>query len=160
MSDATATEEGNRSPSLGGRLEAVCDRVEAAWKEGGRPRIEDHLGDLPEPGRSALLRALLELELAYGDRAGDRPTPEEYARRFPEHAELIAAVFSEPTACRGDLSDQTITRKEGSDDGPDSTRARPAGDAASAGPRYQIRRPHARGGLGEVFKAHDRELGR
>ena len=89
MSDATPTEEGNRSPSLGGRVEAVCDRFEAAWKAGGRPRIEDYLGDLPEPGRSALLHALLELELAYRDRAGE-----------PTDAGRIRAAV--PGACRAD----------------------------------------------------------
>ncbi len=51
MSDATPTEEGNRSPSLGGRVEAVCDRFEAAWKAGRRPPIEDYLGEVPEAAR-------------------------------------------------------------------------------------------------------------
>ncbi len=37
MSDATPTEEGNRSPSLGGRVEEMCDRFEAACKAGRRP---------------------------------------------------------------------------------------------------------------------------
>ena len=150
MSGATPTEEGNRSPSLGGRVEAMCDRFEAAWKAGRRPPIEDYLGAGSESGQTVLFRELLVLELTYRDRVGDRPTPEEYSGRFPEHAELIAGVFS----------DQIITRREGSVESPDFTRTRPAGDAASAGPRYQIRESHARGGLGEVFKAHDRELRR
>jgi WD40 repeat protein/serine/threonine protein kinase len=46
-------------------LERVCDRFEDAWRAGQRPRFEDYLGDMPEPGRSALLRELLLLELAY-----------------------------------------------------------------------------------------------
>jgi eukaryotic-like serine/threonine-protein kinase len=150
MSGATPTEEGNRSPSLGGRVESVCDRFEAACKAGRRPPIEDYLGELPEAVRAVLLRALLELELAYRRQNGERPTPEEYSGRFPEHAEGIVAVFSE----------QMITRREGSVESPDSPPARPAGDADSAGPRYQIRRLHARGGLGEVFVAYDGELGR
>ena len=83
MSDATPTEEGNRSPSLGGRVEALCDRFEAAWKAGRRPRIEDDLGEVPEPVRAALLRALLELELAYRRQNGERPTPEEYQSPVP-----------------------------------------------------------------------------
>ncbi len=114
----------------------------------------------PKRARTALFRELLVLELTYRFRGGERPTPEEYLRRFPAHAELIAAVFSEPTVAGGDHSHQPFTRNEGSDDGPDSTPAGPARDAASAESRYQIRRPHARGGLGEVFVAYDRELGR
>jgi hypothetical protein len=69
MSDAVPTENANRLHSLGGRVEEMCDRVEAAWKTGQRPRIEDHLGDTPEPERSALLRELLVLDRVYRDRA-------------------------------------------------------------------------------------------
>ena len=93
MSDATPTEEGNRSPSLGGRVEAVCDRVEAAWKAGGRPRIEDYLGEVPAAERAVLLRALLELELAYRRQNGERPTPEEYQCRFPQHVAVIETIL-------------------------------------------------------------------
>ena len=93
MSDATSTEDGNRSPSLGGRVEEICDRFEAAWKAGRRPPIEDYLGEVPEPVRAVLLRALLELELAYRRQNGERPTPEEYRCRFPEHAAAIDTVF-------------------------------------------------------------------
>ena len=55
MSGATPTEGGDRSSSLGGRVEALCDRFEAAWKAGGRPTIEDYLGEAPEAG-AVLLR--------------------------------------------------------------------------------------------------------
>jgi WD40 repeat protein/serine/threonine protein kinase len=150
MSDATPTEDENRSPSLGGRVEAMCDRFEAAWRAGQRPAIEDYLGAVSESARTALFRELLVLELTYREQAGDCPTPDDYSGRFPEHAERIEAVFS----------NQIVTRREGSGASPDSTPTRPAGDADSAGPRYQIRESHARGGLGEVFKAHDRELRR
>jgi hypothetical protein len=92
MSGTTPTEEGNRSPSLGGRVEEMCDRFEAAWKAGRRPPIEDYLGEVPEARQPAFFRELL--VLTYRDRAGDRPAPEEYSPRFPKHAELIAAVFS------------------------------------------------------------------
>ena len=30
-----------------------CDRYEAAWREGRRPRIEDYLAEAPEPERAA-----------------------------------------------------------------------------------------------------------
>jgi hypothetical protein len=46
------------------QIDQACDEFEAAWKEGGRPRIEDRLtADQPRPVRLALLRELLNLEL-------------------------------------------------------------------------------------------------
>src|SRR5262249_53679988 len=80
-------------PTLARQVDQVCDRYEAAWKAGRRPRIDDYLGNLPEPGRAGLLRELLGLELVYRHRAGERPTPEEYQTRFPDADELITAVF-------------------------------------------------------------------
>jgi serine/threonine-protein kinase len=68
-------------------------RFEDALKAGQDPQLEAHLGDWPEPERSALLHELLWLELAYRRRRGEQPTPEEYRRRFPEHGAVIRAVF-------------------------------------------------------------------
>jgi len=93
MSGATPTERGNRSVSLGGRVEEMCDRFEAAWKAGRRPPIEDYLGEVPEAGRTALFHELLVLELTYRRRVGERPTPEEYRCRFPEHVAVIETIL-------------------------------------------------------------------
>ena len=93
MSGATPTEGEDRSSSLGGRVEALCDRFEAAWKAGRRPRIEDDLGEVPEPVRAELLRGLLGVELAYRRRNGERPMPEEYRHRFPDHPAVIDTVL-------------------------------------------------------------------
>ena len=100
-SDVTPTEEGNRWPSLGGQLEAMCDRFEATWKAGRRPSIEDHLDGVPEAHRAALFHELLVLELAYRRRAGERPTAEEYQRRFPEHVAVIETILRATPPPRG-----------------------------------------------------------
>jgi serine/threonine-protein kinase len=65
------------------RAERECDRFEAAWKAGQRPRIEDYLAAVPEPERPALLRELLSLEVDYRRLAGDLPRAEEFRARFP-----------------------------------------------------------------------------
>ncbi|HEX8200324.1 MAG TPA: protein kinase, partial [Isosphaeraceae bacterium] len=65
-----------------------------AWRAGHRPRIEDHLGAVPAPGRAALLRHLLAVDVAYRTRRGERPTPQEYGARFPDHADLIDRQFA------------------------------------------------------------------
>jgi serine/threonine-protein kinase len=87
------TDEAPLSPSTAGRREGVCDRFEAAWRAGQRPRIEDYLPDAPAPDRPALLRELLVVELAYRARLGERPDPAEYRARFPGQAGLVRAAF-------------------------------------------------------------------
>src|SRR5262245_37121911 len=85
------------------RLEGVCDRFESAWRAGQRPRIEDYLRKATGPGRAALLRELLTLEVGYRARAGESPAAEDYHPRFPRNSELIAAVFGEPIPRAGRL---------------------------------------------------------
>ncbi len=73
-----------------------CDRYEAAWREGRRPRIEDYLTEALEPERAALLlRELLTLELELRRNGGERPEPQEYRERFPGHVELINRILNE-----------------------------------------------------------------
>jgi len=142
MSDSTPTEETPRSPSLGGQVEEICDRFEAAWQAGRRPRIEDYLGDIPEPGRSVVLRELLELELAYRVRAGERPAPEDYCGRFPEHTALIASILS--------LAPTLV---------PSEPAPFPFGDPTQIG-RFKVIRRLGTGSFGRVYLAHDDELDR
>src|SRR4051794_13253303 len=85
-------EDFNRS--LGGPREAVCDRAEAAWKQGRPPRIEDEMAGFPEQGRGELFRALLVLELTYRRSLGEHPDVEEYRGRFPGHGEAVESAFA------------------------------------------------------------------
>jgi serine/threonine protein kinase len=73
----------------------VCDKFDSAWRDGGRPQIEDYLRDASEPGRSALLRALLASELETRRQRGEQPKPEDYLGRFPADFELIRSAFGE-----------------------------------------------------------------
>src|SRR5438067_991758 len=108
MSDVPAAAGGGHPRSLERVMEDVCDRAEAAWKEGGRPEIEDALGEVPEAARPALLRSLLVLELAYLRRRGEWPTPEEYRRRFPARVAVIDAVLGVPPPSPRAGTDHTL----------------------------------------------------
>src|SRR5579884_2572829 len=80
------------------RIDGVCQAFEAAWGAAAsgapRPRIEDFLAGAGEAGGWPLLRELLRIELHY--RRGEAPAPEEYRRRFPEHAEQLVSLFGRP----------------------------------------------------------------
>jgi serine/threonine-protein kinase len=82
--------------TLAGRVDAACDRFEADWKAGRRPRIDAYLADAAESERPALLRELLMLELEFRGRLGERPGVEEYRARFPGHRAIIDTLL-EPT---------------------------------------------------------------
>src|SRR5262245_30503731 len=65
-------------PPLGRRVDEACDRFDAAWQAGGRPRIADHLGDAAGAERAALLRELVLVDASYRRRAGETPRPDDY----------------------------------------------------------------------------------
>jgi serine/threonine-protein kinase len=65
------------------RSNQACDRFEAAWRAGQRPRIEDYLAAVPEAERPALLGELLLLEVDYRRLAGEQLRAEEFLDRFP-----------------------------------------------------------------------------
>ena len=104
MSAQDLADEGPWSLSLALAVEAVCTRFETAWRAGQRLRIEALLGEAPERARPLLLAELLALELDLRRRSGEVPAPEEYERRFPEHAALIRdALQAAPSAPPADL---------------------------------------------------------
>ena len=95
MSTTLPTIDISLSPSMINSMDDACDRFEAAWKAGLRPRIEDYLGETVGPERSALWHDLLVLELVYRRRQGERPTPEEYQTRFPAQVNLVSKALGE-----------------------------------------------------------------
>ena len=85
MSDEreTSPEAGPLTPGRAGRIDEACDRFEAEWRAGRRPRIEDVLAATGPEAGPGLLRELLALEVELRARAGERPAREDYAARFP-----------------------------------------------------------------------------
>src|SRR5262249_58074090 len=99
MSDPPSYSWGSWSPSLARLINAACDRFAAAWRSavagaGPAPRFEDFLADADGPGRAALLRELLHLEVEFRRAAGAAPRPEEYLARFPADEPLIRRALS------------------------------------------------------------------
>src|SRR5262245_49009686 len=99
--------------TLAERINRACDRFEADWRAGGRPRIEDHLAEVTGPERTALIRELLAVELHWRRRGGERPAADEYLERLPGEAEAVHAAFGRT---------ETLGLDAGSAPGPPSTR--------------------------------------
>jgi tetratricopeptide (TPR) repeat protein len=137
---------------LAARVDEVCDRFEAAWAKGLRPRIEDYLGaqagPKAEPLRSALRRELLLSEWECRRKLGEKPTVEEYRARFPEWTALVDELFEGDTGGSGRPS------------GAGSTVFHFPVEPAPLHGRYVIKKFLAGGGIGEVYRAEDREIGR
>jgi serine/threonine-protein kinase len=137
MNGIPVSDNGSLPLEVEEQVDRICDRFEDAWKQGQRPQIEDYLGDLAEPGRTALLHHLIKLDTYYRRRAGEHATAEDYRRLFPTSDFLVSVqTVLDPTPPEVDVT----------------------GNPARVG-RYFLGKEIGAGGIGSVVKGYDTELG-
>jgi serine/threonine protein kinase len=157
------------------RIDSICIEFENAWQAAAPPKLDDYVSQLQGAARSELLCELLRLELDYHSRRQQEMGLNALQHRFPEHAGMVAQLFDERDQRyqdvdrardepQGDLiestarGDPTLTLVPGSR--PDRRTGQAVAESSSGGRRFVIKRLHAKGGLGQVFVAHDLELNR
>ncbi len=96
MSDPASAAHGAEADDDGVlRLLRLVEKFEDGWAGDCPMSLEDLLNSPHGANREELFRQALGVEIVYRRLRGESPVPEEYNRRFPEHAPVIQSVIAD-----------------------------------------------------------------
>ena len=169
MSESCEPGRGVEAGAARQQIHVVRDFVELVWSQGGSPDLAEFLQWVAPAHRVRLFESLFNRELQLCRARGETPTCDDYVTRFPAYESEIRAAFAHDgeTLTHTPLEENIGQLEETEEVCTDtkSIAASPSQASERRGPtkgevRYRVLRPHAKGGLGEVYVAHDEELNR
>lgn len=143
------------------RLDKICVQFENELVAHAQPRIEEFLLRVDEPLQSELLHELLFLEMEHYKQAGQKPSRDQYAARFPRHKRTVDFVFAAelptqiPSISKNDADLVGSTARTSFSESSVHGRFLPGTKLAG---RYRIVALLGHGGMGEVYRADDLKL--
>lgn len=149
--------------SVAEQIDAVCDQFERDFRSGRRPSIEICVSGADEVVRTALFRALLELEIELRQNAGETLQVSEYETRFPQAVKTVRAVFEGAIRDQATVSSVTAAGLETSRGPVQKAKRSATGDQSAPLKqlgRFQIKSVLGEGAFGTVYRAHDPQLDR
>jgi serine/threonine protein kinase len=150
------------------QIDLVCDEFERAWRQGTPRPIEEFLHPADATWVAALRQELLQVELECRCQRGEQPRTDEYINRFPECADALPALLAEAATAASQLATTApapLPCPSTVDHAPAATTTTPAAEtpARPLPPllgEYEVLDRLGGGGMGEVYRARHRRLGK
>jgi serine/threonine protein kinase len=146
------------------QVDLLCDDFERAWQAGAPRSIEEYLRSAEPAWAPALCEELLRVELECRFRRGEEPRAEEYLARFPKLAGALPGWVQQAPQAAAQLAAAALLstgQPLAAGETPSAAGAEtPAAPLPAVLGEYEVLERLKGGGMGEVYRARHRRLGK